>query len=633
MVSGFRRAMPSLPARRSPRRARGRADRPGPDGGANRNPRRGAASPAGTAGSAHAAARLRERFPGDCARGARAFSFRCASHADTAMGSATLARSVQPTMGTKRCQFVAGRVGRLPSRRDGFRGANAREPSATIRSSTRRSRAPLQPGRGGPHARGGEGGVLRAQLRAACRTKLSRRLEIIRWRRSRLRVRPAFRGGLEPLLASPGQVQLLAAAVGRSRLDPDQPVALQRQDVAPERRAIHDHLRRELIDGHRRLPSQLREDGELGRAQAARRQEPVVELRHVPSSLAHGEAIACPGTIGHRRAFGMFLLDKGVYALISANVKSSPPRARAIFRRAREVAERAPSPGIAPSALDMRADPPRLGAYTLNARKPDAADAAQVRVIVVQSRSDPGAQPMTSSRTVVLAAPVRTAIGTFGGSLKYMPAADLGAVAIAAAVERAGLERGEIGTVVMGNVIQAGSKMNPGRQAAIHAGLPVSVPAMTVNRVCGSGAQAILSAAHEITSGALDVAVGGGMENMDQAPYVIARGRWGYRMGDGQLYDSMLRDGLNDAFSDRHSGWHTEDLAEKFQVTREAQDQWALRSQQRFASAQASGKFKDEIVPVEVAGRKGPVSFNTDEHSRPDTTLDKLAALKPAFRT
>jgi acetyl-CoA C-acetyltransferase len=239
---------------------------------------------------------------------------------------------------------------------------------------------------------------------------------------------------------------------------------------------------------------------------------------------------------------------------------------------------------------------------------------------------------MTSSRTVVLAAPVRTAIGTFGGSLKDMPAADLGAVAIAAAVERAGLEPGEIGTVVMGNVIQAGSKMNPGRQAAIHAGLPVSVPAMTVNRVCGSGAQAILSAAHEITSGVLDVAVGGGMENMDQAPYVIARGRWGYRMGDGQLYDSMLRDGLNDAFSDRHSGWHTEDLAGKFQVTREAQDQWALRSQQRFASAQASGKFKGEIVAVQLAGRKGPTTFETDEHNRPETTLEKLAALKSAFR-
>ena len=239
---------------------------------------------------------------------------------------------------------------------------------------------------------------------------------------------------------------------------------------------------------------------------------------------------------------------------------------------------------------------------------------------------------MTQLRSVVLAAPVRTAIGTFGGSLKDLPAPDLGAVAIGAAVERAGLRPDEIGTVVMGNVIQAGAKMNPGRQAAIRAGLPVSVPAMTVNRVCGSGAQAIVSAAHEVLSGAVDVAVAGGMENMDLAPYLIARGRWGYRMGDGQLYDSMLRDGLNDAFSDQASGWHTEDLAQKFQIGREAQDQWAVRSQQRFAAAQAAGRFKGEIVPVQLPGRKGPIIFEADEHNRPDTTLEKLAALKPAFR-
>jgi len=243
-----------------------------------------------------------------------------------------------------------------------------------------------------------------------------------------------------------------------------------------------------------------------------------------------------------------------------------------------------------------------------------------------------GVIAMIPSREVVLAAPVRTAIGTFGGSLKDMPASDLGAVAIGATVERAGLKPEEIGTVVMGNVIQAGSKMNPGRQAAIRAGLPVSVPAMTVNRVCGSGAQAIVSAAHEIMAGAVDAAVAGGMENMDLAPYVVARGRWGYRMGDGQLYDSMLRDGLNDAFSDQHSGWHTEDLAQKFQITREEQDQWALRSQQRFAAAQAAGKFKAEIVPVPMRGRKGPVTFEADEHNRPETTLEKLAALAPAFR-
>src|SRR6202011_6133457 len=239
---------------------------------------------------------------------------------------------------------------------------------------------------------------------------------------------------------------------------------------------------------------------------------------------------------------------------------------------------------------------------------------------------------MMSPRSVVLIAPVRTAIGTFGGSLKEIPAPDLGAVAIKAAVARARIDPEEVGTVVMGNVVQAGAKMNPGRQAAIRAGLPVSVPAMTVNRVCGSGAQAIVSAAHEIMSGAVDVAVAGGMENMDLAPYLIARGRWGYRMGDGQLYDSMLRDGLNDAFSDQASGWHTENLVREFQVSREAQDQWALRSQQRFAEAQAAGKFKDEIVAVEVPGRKGPTVFATDEHNRPETTLAALTALKPAFR-
>ena len=239
---------------------------------------------------------------------------------------------------------------------------------------------------------------------------------------------------------------------------------------------------------------------------------------------------------------------------------------------------------------------------------------------------------MTSQHSVVLAEPVRTAIGTFGGSLKDVPAANLGAVAIAGAVKRAGLRPDEIETVAMGNVVQAGAKMNPARQAAVHAGLPVTTPAMTVNRVCGSGVQAVVSAAQEILLGSINVAVAGGMENMDLAPYLIAGGRWGYRMGDGALYDSMLRDGLNDAFSDAHSGWHTEDLVEKYQVTRESQDRWALRSQQRFADAQAAGHFKGQIVPVEVPGRKGPTPFDKDEHNRPDTTLEALARLKPAFR-
>ena len=239
---------------------------------------------------------------------------------------------------------------------------------------------------------------------------------------------------------------------------------------------------------------------------------------------------------------------------------------------------------------------------------------------------------MKSSRTVVFSRPVRTAIGTFGGSLKEIAASELGAVAIKAAIARAKIKPEAVETVVMGNVVQAGAKMNPARQAAVHAGVPVTVPAMTVNRVCGSGAQAIVSAAQEIMLGATDVAVAGGMENMDLAPYLIARGRWGYRMGDGQLYDSMLRDGLNDAFSDEASGWHTEDLVREFQVSREAQDEWALRSQLRFGAAQAAGKFADEIAAVEVPGRKGPTRFETDEHNRPGTTREALAALKPAFR-
>lgn len=239
---------------------------------------------------------------------------------------------------------------------------------------------------------------------------------------------------------------------------------------------------------------------------------------------------------------------------------------------------------------------------------------------------------MMSPRSVVLIAPVRTAIGTFGGSLKEIPAPDLGAIAIKAAVARAGIHPHEVRTAVMGNVVQAGAKMNPARQAAIRAGLPVSVPAMTVNRVCGSGAQAIVSAAQEILLGAIEAAAAGGMENMDLAPYLVGRGRWGYRMGDGQLHDSVLRDGLNDAFSDRASGWHTEDLAREFQVGRDAQDRWALRSQQRFAAAQAAGRFEDEIIAVEIPDRKGPTVFDTDEHNRPQTTPAALAALKPVFR-
>jgi acetyl-CoA C-acetyltransferase len=219
-----------------------------------------------------------------------------------------------------------------------------------------------------------------------------------------------------------------------------------------------------------------------------------------------------------------------------------------------------------------------------------------------------------------------------GGTLKDVPAPQLGATAIRAAVKRANITAEKVEAVVMGNVVQAGVKMNPARQAAIHAGLPVATPALTVNRVCGSGAQAIVSAAQEIWLGNINVAVAGGMENMDLAPHLVSRGRWGYRMGDGQLFDSVLRDGLNDAFSDAPSGWHTEDLVTNFQVTREAQDRWALRSQQLFAKAQQAGRFNAQIVPVEVSDRGGTILFDKDEHNRPDTTLEALARLKPAFR-
>jgi acetyl-CoA C-acetyltransferase len=172
-----------------------------------------------------------------------------------------------------------------------------------------------------------------------------------------------------------------------------------------------------------------------------------------------------------------------------------------------------------------------------------------------------------STRDIVLSHPVRTAIGAYNGALKSVPATRLGAIVVRETLRRAGLGGDEIGTVVMGNVIQAGNRMNPARQASIGGGLPVSVPAMTVNRVCGSGAQAILTAALEIAAGDSKLAVAGGMENMDRAPYLMDGGRWGYRMGPAQILDSMLTDGLNDAFSGEHSGWHTEDLVTKFQIS------------------------------------------------------------------
>ena len=237
-----------------------------------------------------------------------------------------------------------------------------------------------------------------------------------------------------------------------------------------------------------------------------------------------------------------------------------------------------------------------------------------------------------AEREVVVCAPVRTAIGTFNGTLKDVPATALGAVAVRATLARAGLDPNRVDGVVMGNVIQAGNRMNPARQAAMAGGIPVSAPALTVNRVCGSGAQAIASAAQEIRLGEAEVMVAGGMENMDRAPYLLPDGRWGMRMGDAQVLDSMLLDGLNDAFSGQHSGWHTEDLVKEMQITREDQDAWAVRSQTRFSNAQSAGLFEAEIAAVEVPGRKGPVAFVKDEHNRPGTTAESLARLRPAFR-
>lgn len=239
---------------------------------------------------------------------------------------------------------------------------------------------------------------------------------------------------------------------------------------------------------------------------------------------------------------------------------------------------------------------------------------------------------MAARNNVVICAPVRTAIGTFGGGLKAIPAASLGAAVIAETLKRAGLSPGKIESVVMGHVVQAGAGMNSARQAALQGGIPKDVPAYAVNRVCGSGVQAIATAYTEIVSGNINCALAGGMENMDQCPYLLDKARWGYRMGDGKIADSMLRDGLHDAFSGEHAGWHTEDLVKRFEITREQQDQWALRSQKRFSEAQAAGKFEAEIASVTVKSRKGEELFTKDEHNRPETSLESLAVLKPAFR-
>ena len=233
---------------------------------------------------------------------------------------------------------------------------------------------------------------------------------------------------------------------------------------------------------------------------------------------------------------------------------------------------------------------------------------------------------------IVICSPVRTGIGAFSGALKTIPTKQLGAHVVAATLKRARLDPGLIDSVVLGNVIQAGNGMNVARQAAVIGGIPVTTPAMTVNRVCGSGAQAVATAYAEILAGLSRIVVAGGVENMDRAPYLLPGMRHGSRMGNAECIDSMLFDGLHDAFSTKHSGWHTEDLASKLAITREAQDSYALQSQQRFAAAQAAGYFKGEIEPLVIEGKKGAISFEADEGNRPETSLETLARLKPAFR-
>lgn len=236
-------------------------------------------------------------------------------------------------------------------------------------------------------------------------------------------------------------------------------------------------------------------------------------------------------------------------------------------------------------------------------------------------------------RQAVIASAVRTAIGTFGGTLADIPAGELGAVVIGEALRRARVEPAHVDEIVMGNVLQAGQGQNPARQAAIRAGIPVRVPSMTVNKVCGSGLKAVVLAVQAVMLGDADVVVAGGMENMSEAPYLLARARTGYRMGHGELIDGMIRDGLWCAITDVHMGITAENLAEKYGISRQEQDEFALRSQQRAELAVAQGTFDEEIVPVEIPRRKGEVArFTRDEHPRFGTTMEKLAALKPAFK-
>lgn len=236
-------------------------------------------------------------------------------------------------------------------------------------------------------------------------------------------------------------------------------------------------------------------------------------------------------------------------------------------------------------------------------------------------------------REVVIASAVRTAIGKFGGSLTPLSAPQMGAVVIKEALDRAALKPEQVDEVIMGNVLQAGLGQNPARQAAIFAGLPVEVPAFTVNKVCGSGLKCVELAAQSILAGDNDIVVAGGMESMSNAPFTVpGKARWGLKMGDQKMVDVMIRDGLWDAFNDYHMGITSENVAEKFGVTREDQDEVACRSQQRAIEAIKSGAFKEEIVPVTIKTKKGEKVFDTDEFPKEGTTMEVLTKLRPAFK-
>jgi acetyl-CoA C-acetyltransferase len=235
--------------------------------------------------------------------------------------------------------------------------------------------------------------------------------------------------------------------------------------------------------------------------------------------------------------------------------------------------------------------------------------------------------------SAIIMSACRTPIGSFGGALKDLTAADLGAAVIKEALARAGARPGDVGDVIMGCVLQAGAGMNVARQASIAAGLPAEVPAETINRVCGSGLQAVVHAAEAINLGYVDLVVAGGTESMTNAPYLLKGARWGYRMGNSQVIDSMLNEGLTCALQSCHMGMTAEEVASRFSVTRADQDAFSAGSQQRAEQAIKSGAFNAEIVAVEVPQRKGPaVRVDRDEYPRAGTTAEKLGGLKPAFR-